>query len=64
MIKAGACLAPRPKLVVLSNYATQDMRGKCLQLGADEVFDKSHDIEGLIEYCNDLVVGDDAGTLP
>ena len=54
VIKAGACLAPRPKLVVLSNYATQDMRGKCLQLG----------VEGLIEYCNDLVVGDDAGTLP
>jgi len=64
VIRAGAALAPRPKLVVLSNYATQDMRSKCLQLGADEVFDKSHDIEGLIEYCNDLVVGDDAGTLP
>ena len=64
VIKAGASLAPRPKLVVLSNYATQDMRGKCLQLGADQVFDKSHDIDGLIKYCNDLVVGDNAGTLP
>ena len=31
------------KLVVLSNYATPDMRRKCLQLGADKVFDKSNE---------------------
>ena len=39
------------KLVVLSNYATQDMRRKCLALGADKVFDKSHDIDALLHYC-------------
>ena len=64
VIKAGAALAPRPKLVVLSNYATQDMRGKCLQLGADQVFDKSHDIDGLILYCNGLVVDENDANLP
>jgi DNA-binding NarL/FixJ family response regulator len=42
------------KLVVLSNYATQDMRRKCLELGADQVFDKSNDIDALILYCNNL----------
>ena len=36
---------PRFRMVVLSNYATPDMRRKCLELGADQVFDKSHDIE-------------------
>jgi DNA-binding NarL/FixJ family response regulator len=39
------------KRVVLSNYATPDMRRKCLELGADEVFDKSDEIDALIQYC-------------
>ncbi len=47
-------------LVVLSNYATIDMQRKCLELGADRVFDKSNDIEDLIQYCGDLAAG---GTL-
>ena len=38
-------------LVVLSNYATPDMRRKCLELGGDRVFDKSNDIDALIQYC-------------
>jgi DNA-binding NarL/FixJ family response regulator len=54
VIQAGAELSEAPKLVVLTNYATQDMRRKCFQLGADEVFDKSHDIDGLIQYCRQL----------
>jgi CheY-like chemotaxis protein len=45
------------KLVVLSNYATQDMRRKCLELGADRVFDKSNDIDALITYCDHLANG-------
>jgi two-component system OmpR family response regulator len=39
------------KLVVLSNYATPDMRKKCLELGANQVFDKSNEIDTLISYC-------------
>ena len=42
------------KLVVLSNYATPDMRRKCVELGADQVFDKSRELEGLISYCTSL----------
>jgi DNA-binding NarL/FixJ family response regulator len=42
------------KVVVLSNYATPDMRRKCTELGADRVFDKSHEIDALIAYCGHL----------
>lgn len=46
------------KLVVLTNYATDDMREKCLALGATHVFDKSNDIDALILYCNNMASGD------
>jgi CheY-like chemotaxis protein len=39
------------KRVILTNYATSDMRERCLKLGADRVFDKSNEIDDLIEYC-------------
>jgi len=39
------------RVVVLSNYATVDMRKRCLQLGADAVFDKSNEIDALVDYC-------------
>ncbi len=39
------------RVVVLSNYATTDMRKRCSQLGADAVFDKSNEIDALIDYC-------------
>ena len=42
---------PYQKVVVLSNYATPDIRRRCAQLGVDAVFDKSNEIEGLIEFC-------------
>ncbi len=47
----------RLKLVVLSNYATPDMRRKCIELGADKVFDKSNEIDALIRYCERLAAG-------
>jgi DNA-binding NarL/FixJ family response regulator len=48
-----ACRARRPtqKMVVLSNHATRDVRWRCAQLGADAVFDKSTEIEALVDYC-------------
>ena len=48
-----ACRARKPsqKMVVLSNHATNDVRWRCRQLGADAVFDKSTEIELLLEYC-------------
>lgn len=39
------------KVVVLSNYATVDIRQRCAQLGVDAVFDKSNEIDALVEYC-------------
>ena len=39
------------KVIVLSNYATADIRKRCAQLGADAVFDKSNEIDALVDYC-------------
>jgi two-component system, OmpR family, response regulator len=48
-----ACRASRPrqKMIVLSNHATNDVRWRCAQLGADAVFDKSTEIDALVDYC-------------
>jgi len=40
--------------VVLTNYATPDIRRRCLELGASKVFDKSSDIDALVAYCAQL----------
>lgn len=45
---------PQAHLVVLTNYATADMRRRCAQLGADRVFDKSAELEELLAYCEEL----------
>ena len=42
---------PSQKVVVLTNYATTDIRQRCTQLGVDAVFDKSNEIEALVEFC-------------
>lgn len=52
----------RTKVVVLSNYATADMRRKCLELGADRVFDKSNEIDSLVNYCVSHALDRDAGS--
>lgn len=62
VLQAARNNAARRKLVVLSNYATPDMRRKCLQLGADKVFDKSNEIDGLISYCARLASGEDTNS--
>jgi DNA-binding NarL/FixJ family response regulator len=46
--------AKRHKIVVLSNYATEEIRRKSFELGADRVFDKSNEIDSLIKYCREL----------
>lgn len=49
----AACRArlPHQHMVVLSNYATADVRQRCAQLGVDAVFDKSNEIDALVDYC-------------
>lgn len=51
-------MAPERRMVVLSNYATADMRRTCMQLGADRVFDKSNEIDALVQYCDHLAAGE------
>lgn len=58
VLRAASSLAQRRNVVVLSNYATPDMRDKCLELGADRVFDKSNEIDALIQYCGRLAAGE------
>ncbi len=47
-------LGLRARRVVLTNYATEDMRRRCSALGAERVFDKSREIDALIDYCAGL----------
>lgn len=58
VLKAAHDMPTRHNVVVLSNYATQDIRRACLELGADKVFDKSNEIDALIQYCGRLAGGD------
>ncbi len=57
VIRAAHAMALGHHLVVLSNYATADIRRKCMELGADQVFDKSNEIDALIQYCATLAEG-------
>lgn len=54
VLKAGAGVYKPAKWVVFSNHATPEMRNRCLELGADWVFDKSNEIDELLLYCNRL----------
>ena len=42
---------PQQKVVVLSNHSSRDVRWRCRQLGADAVFDKSTELEAMVDYC-------------
>jgi two-component system OmpR family response regulator len=42
---------PYQKVVVLTNYATDEIRRRAADLGADAVFDKSSELDGLFAYC-------------
>lgn len=61
-----ACRArhPQQKMVVLSNYATPDVRMRCAQLGVDAVFDKSNEIDALVDYCIEQGRPPHAGSSP
>jgi DNA-binding NarL/FixJ family response regulator len=44
-------------VVVLTNYATSEIRQKCLALGATAVFDKSTELDDFFVYCSALFLG-------
>ena len=50
-MQATSGLARTYKVVVLSNFASRNMRRTCLELGVNRVFDKSDEIDALIQYC-------------
>ena len=65
VLRGVRSLVRRPHFVVLSNYARPEMRRECLALGAERVFDKSTEIDSLVQYCAQLEAGDLAlGDLP
>lgn len=39
------------KVLVLTNYATADVRLQCLRLGATAVYDKSTELDSFLEAC-------------
>ena len=41
----------KQRVVVLSNYATADIRQRCMADGADAVFDKSTELDQFLAYC-------------
>ena len=43
---------PHQHILVLTNMATPQLRSKCLKLGANDVFDKSRELNKLFERCN------------
>lgn len=58
VLTAAARLRPAMRRVVLTNYATDDMRRRCLELGAERVFDKSAELEELLAFGAALQAGD------
>ena len=49
------------RAVVWSNYATSEIRAKCHMLGADGVFDKASEMEGLLDYLATLPTSEQGG---
>jgi two-component system, OmpR family, response regulator len=43
---------PEQKIIVFSNYVNAAVRKRCAQLGVDAVFDKSTEIDALVDYCS------------
>ncbi|MDC8785177.1 response regulator [Roseateles koreensis] len=58
VLKALSALPRNHIAVVSSNYATAEIRRKCLELGAARVFDKSNEIDDLLAYCCRLAAGE------
>lgn len=54
VLEACRTRQPGQRIVVLSNHSSRDVRWRCMQLGADAVFDKSTELEALVAYCDRL----------
>lgn len=45
-------------VIVLTNYATADIRERCRALGAVALFDKSRELESFLAFCSHVGMGD------
>lgn len=54
VLRVGRALLSGSTLVVLTNYATPEINRVCTDLGAARVFDKSTQLEDLIEFCRQI----------
>jgi DNA-binding NarL/FixJ family response regulator len=48
-------VTPRPRFIVLTNYAEPEVRDLCLTSGADYFLDKSRDFDRVLEVVGELV---------
>lgn len=53
VVAACAHRLPRQRVIMLSNYTTASLRERCEALKVDAVFDKSNEIDALLNYCMD-----------
>jgi len=51
LVEPLAARQPWQKIIFFSNYMTAPIRKRCAQLGVDAVFDKSSELDALIDYC-------------
>jgi DNA-binding NarL/FixJ family response regulator len=54
LLRNDAVKRPTRRFVVLTNYASADLRRRCAELGADRVFDKSSELDDLIAFCSEI----------
>ncbi len=54
VLRAAQRLGVAARRIVLTNYATEDLRRRCFSLGAERVFDKCRQLEELFSYCAGL----------
>ena len=63
ILKGSRARSDGQKMVVLTNYATPDIRSRCMALGADAVFDKSNELELLFDFCAQTIASATAAKL-
>lgn len=51
LVQRVAPRQPHQRVVVFSNYVNAGVRKRCAQVGVDAVFDKSTEIDALVDYC-------------
>lgn len=51
VLRASRERRPDQRVVVLTNYATPEIRRRCLALNADAVFDKSTELDAFFDLC-------------